>query len=478
MKKNFTKILAPSIFLFLIVIGKQLVAQPYDFQDVALQSRWDDTTLTADNWVNSRYSGCWGWANPVDNKEYAIIGSNDGTHIIEITDPANPELRAYVPGLQVNCVWREYKTYQHYLYMVSDDNTPNGMQIADLSYLPDSVHIVYSGSSIFSRCHTIWVDGDKLYGGSVTGGVVGSYASMAVFSLANPELPALLRTLNADYPAISTVHDMFVRNDTVYASCGYAGLFIYKFNANNTFTLLSNLTSYPDQGYNHSSSLTADGQTLIFMDEVPSQLAVKVLNVSDISNPVVTTTFKSSLGDTPHNPFVMGNDYVVCANYQDGIQIYNISDPANPVKTGFFDTHYQTPVNNVSNGYVGCWGAYPYFPSGNLIAADMQNGLFILNPAAALGVHQNPAITQSSATAFYNAANNSFDLSVKSSANQKMNIEVVDILGQKVFATENSFKKDIATPLSISCSGLAKGVYTIRISGEEFSFTRKVFKSL
>ncbi|MCF6342877.1 MAG: T9SS type A sorting domain-containing protein [Bacteroidales bacterium] len=30
--------------------------------------------------------------------------------------------------------------------------------------------------------------------------------------------------------------------------------------------------------------------------------------------------------------------------------------------------------------YDGCWGAYPFLPSGNILASDMQEGLYILEP--------------------------------------------------------------------------------------------------
>jgi hypothetical protein len=54
----------------------------------------------------------------------------------------------------------------------------------------------------------------------------------------------------------------------------------------------------------------------------------------------------------------------------------------NPVRTGYFDTHNQTPMGGPypSPAYQGAWGAYPYLPSGNVLVSDMQNGLFVLDP--------------------------------------------------------------------------------------------------
>jgi choice-of-anchor B domain-containing protein len=475
MKKTSTKIILLAQLIFCLCNVQKINAQTYDALNISLLGHYDDTTYVANNWVNSKYAGCWGWYNPADNKEYAIVGGSNGTYFIEITNPATPVVRDYIPGIQVNCVWREIKTYQNYCYIVSDDSPPNGLQIADMSYLPDSVHVVHSGNSIIEQCHTIFVDGNKLYGGYVRGGVVGFGTSMAVFSLANPAAPSLLRRLDQDDPTIGLVHDMFVRNDTVYASCGYDGLFMYKFNTNNTFSALANLTSYPEQGYNHSGSLTDDGHTFIFMDEVPDGLAIKSLDVSDIVNPTVVATFRSSIGDTPHNPFVIGNNYVVCANYQDGIQVYDISDPVSPVRTGYFDTHWQTTISDTMWSYLGCWGAYPYLPSRNLIAIDMQNGLYILNAASALGIPQNPAAPQNAANAYYDGSSNSFNVLISSAVKQNISIELFDMLGQIVYSKNNIFIAG-SSAMTIGTNRFAKGIYTLNLKGENFSFTKKVCK--
>ncbi|MEO5572110.1 MAG: choice-of-anchor B family protein [Bacteroidia bacterium] len=461
--------------LFCFVLIQKINAQTYDALNISLLGHFDDTSYVANNWVNSKYAGCWGWFNPADKKEYAIIGGSKGIYYIEITDPKAPVLRDYLPGINPNCVWREIKTYQHYSYMVSDDVVPNGLQIADLSYLPDSVHIVHSSNSIIERCHTIFIDGNKLYGGLVRGGVAGPGSSMAVYSLANPEAPSLLRTLNDDDPTIGLVHDMFVRNDTVYASCGNQGLYIYKFNPSNTFSTLSYLNAYPYQGYNHSGGLTADGKTFIFMDEVPQHLPIKSLDISDLANPVVVANFKSSEGDTPHNPFVIGNDYVVCCNYQDGIQIYKISDPAHPVRTGYFDTHWQTTISDSSWGYTGCWGAYPYLPSGNMIVTDMQNGMYILNAAAALGIPQNAPVGQNSANIYYSGNDNSFEMQITSATRQKMNLELFDVLGQLIYSSGENLDPGVASK-SINAAGFAKGIYIFSLKGDDFNYTKKIFK--
>ncbi|PBQ33509.1 hypothetical protein CNR22_17575 [Sphingobacteriaceae bacterium] len=361
------------VLFFTIKISAQ-----YSASNFTLVSVTDpETTFNPDN---QKYSGCWGWFHPTKNKEFAIACSHRGTYWIDVTVAATPSVSAYKAGKLSGCTWREAKSYRNYLYVISDDAGSNSLQIFDMHYLPDSVHKVYDGQTLFSRGHTLHITNDKLYIGSATLG--NSFSSMQVYSLANPELPVLLRKLEQDYPTINHVHDMLVRNDTVYASCGYQGLFVYKFTAANTFSLLGSLTSYPSSGYNHSSAITPDGRTLVFMDEVPSGLPIKVADVTNLSNIQVLATINQFPQTTPHNPFMGNNTYCFASSYQDGLQLFDISTPASPVLAGYFDTHPQSGGNNnvwsSSSTYDGQWGSYPYLPSGNIFALDRTNGAFLL----------------------------------------------------------------------------------------------------
>src|SRR5688572_16361770 len=76
------------------------------------------------SWASSQpgrdYNDVWGYA--ANGREYAIIGSNWGTHFVDITNPATPVEVASFPGTtQVpfgQTSWRDYKTYGNYAYAV------------------------------------------------------------------------------------------------------------------------------------------------------------------------------------------------------------------------------------------------------------------------------------------------------------------------------------------------------------------------
>ncbi|MBI4417871.1 MAG: hypothetical protein HY563_03775, partial [Ignavibacteriales bacterium] len=100
------------------------------------------------------YNDCWGYVAP-DGKEYALLGVRDGTSIIDITDA--PTLTEVDFVQTDNTTWKDIKTYRHYAYVVTD-GIGRGIQIIDLSTLPDSVYLVGTfGGSTF-RSHNISID--------------------------------------------------------------------------------------------------------------------------------------------------------------------------------------------------------------------------------------------------------------------------------------------------------------------------------
>lgn len=443
-------------------------------QNINLLGTWDDPSIPPESIHGLRYSSIWGYTQA--SREYAIVGAGNGNYFIDVTNPASPVQIDFVAGRRDSCVYHENKTYQHYAYCISDDgvnsHNQNSFQIVDLQYLPDSVHVVYDDTALFVRSHSLYVDGDKLYCGSVTTNK--TFHSMAVFSLANPESPVFLRALEQDYPAINHVHDMFVRNDTVYASCGYNdGLHIYKFNGSN-FVEIGSVPSYPQQGYNHSGWLTDDGKTYVFADEVPANLDVKVIDVSDMSNIALTDLFNCGTTATPHNIYVLGNDKAVIAYYKDGLQIFDITDPANVAKTGYYDTDptdgtaYSYYVNPT---YQGAWGAYPFLPSGIVLVNDMQNGLFIFDASQALGVKENnqESIT---ATIYPNPSTGKFQ--IQSSKFQVGRIDIYNMLGEKIY---HDVISSGARNLQIDLSNQPDGIYFLTIKTGEATLSKKLIKS-
>ena len=117
---------------------------------------------------------------------------------------------------------------------------------------------------------------------------------------------------------------------------------------------------------------------------------------------------------SPHNPVVAGN-YLYVSWYQAGLQVFNISNPANPVRVGQYDTFApafrpipeekqslrQTDpwdmicgVEAVQNGlptnYDGDWAVYPFLGLSKIIVGDLASGLFVLDATRIASVTRYP----------------------------------------------------------------------------------------
>ncbi len=335
--------------------------------------QWDDPNLPS--FFGLRYNDIWGWENPEDDRAYAIIGTSRSTLFIDVTDPANPVLSDSIAGEHTRCIHRDFKTYRHYAYGVADQGARSTLQVFDMSTLPDSVSLVYNSNEFFSRAHNIFIDENagRLY---VVGSNTQNGGIITLDLTETPEEPTLLSSLDLG----SYTHDIFVRNDTAWMSNGNNGLVVYDYEDANNPVVLGRLESYPEQGYNHSSWLSADGKKLVMADETHGK-AMKLVNTSDLQSMSVSSVFKSALlapadeGSIPHNPFVTEN-YAVISYYHDGVQVFDISDPENVVNVAYYDTY---PNHSDYGGFEGCWGVYPFFNSGMIIASDQSTGLYILH---------------------------------------------------------------------------------------------------
>ncbi len=465
-------------FLFLFVSFLSFTkAQTYSSQNISLLSLIDPNTNTATIGPDGRkYAGCWGWYQANKNKEYAIVCASNGTYFIDVTIPATPSVSAFVPG-RAQSTNREAKTYQNYCYIVCDEAPPNTFQIVDMSTLPATVTLIYDDKTYFERGHTIYIEQDKMYIG-ITTYSTGISSPMNVYSLATPTAPVLLRESKQDYPIISTVHDMYVRHDTVYASCGYQGLHIFKFNSNNTFTEMGSYTNYTSSAFNHSSMLTQNGKYLIFCDEDPAGLPIRFVDVQNFSNIQPVQTFNPYPGTTPHNPFLIGNKWAIVSCYQDGLYIYDVSQPGNVGgPSGFFDTYPQSGGNigdYMGQNYRGNWGNYPYLPSGIIIATDMQNGVFILDASAAfnnfVGIKNNYK-NSNDLFVYPNPASEKVYVNYQGTFSSK--IELKNIFGQLML--EKKFTGTFND--SIDLKNLANGTYLISLFSNNQSVTKKLIIS-
>ena len=315
-------------------------------------------TWTSELTNNGGYMDIWGYH--ANGREYAIISHFSYVFFVEVTDPFNPILIASFPGS--NSPTRDVKTYRDRAYV--SGNTA-GLAIYDLSGLPYEVREVHNGFDYIDGAHNIFIDEDegRLY--STRG---------KIFDLSNdPDDPVLIAEGSA-----TRGHDLFVRDNIAYVSKGSPGYAIYDVSqADDPIQLVSVQTN----GYNHSSWLTEDNRYAVFAEETRG-LPLGIIDLKDIreNDLSIVSYFKEPLlapedeNSIPHNPFIR-EDFVFVSYYEDGVLVFDISDVNNPKRVAFYDTY---PDNTSYNGFQGCWGVYPFLPSGTIIASDQAYGLVVM----------------------------------------------------------------------------------------------------
>ncbi len=323
------------------------------------------------------YNDVWGYSH--DGKEILVYGARDKIAIVDVTDCANPmEEEVIIDGNTT--FWRDFKDYGDYIYAVCDQGS-EGLEI-----ISKDDYTWTQNTDDFTRAHNIFVDqaNARLY---VVGfAQQGASKAMIIYDLSStPEDPQLMATINFnnfdDNNPLSNwyVHDVYVRDNIAYCSHGEIGTYgIWDFTNATSPILLGTSLSDGLGNYNHSSWVTPDLQYAYIAEELP-QKEMTILDISDVSDIQYIGQFSDPLlsgAPTPpraHNPFIRA-DLLYISYYHDGIKVYDITDPTQPVIEGYFDTS----VGHTSYaGYRGAWGIYPYLSNGCIGVSDIQEGLLL-----------------------------------------------------------------------------------------------------
>jgi len=330
---------------------------------------------------NQGLNDIWGYVDELGN-EYALVGGTKGTSVVDVTDPSNPIELFYEPGME--SVWRDLKTYGDYAYVTTE--AQNGLLIIDLSPLPASsvLPVAYYGGPVgqeWSSAHNLYVD--TLGYAYIFGANRGNGGCIILDVATDPMNPTEVGVFDDWY-----VHDGFAENDTMYLGHITDGFFSVVDVQDRANPVLLGTHATPSN-FSHNV-WTSDGQYAFTTDEV-SHGYIGAYDISDPSNIVEVDRIQSSpgAGVIPHNTHVNGN-YIITSYYSDGVTVHDITHPYNLIEVGNYDTY---PDQTTS--YDGCWGAYPFFPSGNIVASDRSEGLFVLGPNYTQAAYLEGVITNS-----------------------------------------------------------------------------------
>jgi choice-of-anchor B domain-containing protein len=354
-----------------------------------------------------RVNDIWGWTDPETGTEYALIGRNEGTSFVDLSDPGNPVYVGNLPmteGARAN-VWRDIKVYKNHAYIVADGAGEHGMQILDLTILRefDGEPLQLEATAMYrdiNSAHNVVINEDTGFayivgasGGGVTCG--GGLHMLNIQDPANPEFAGCFADPSTGRSGTGYSHDA---QCVVYNGPDeeHKGSEIC-FGANETAVSIADVTdkenpialstaTYPDYGYVHQGWLTEDHRYFFQNDELDELMGnvdrtrTMVWDVTDLDDPQLLREFFVEVPSSDHNLYIKDNK-MYQSNYVSGLQVIDVSDPANPVKVGEFDTD---PFSKDAPGFSGTWSNYPFFKSGLVIMSSGREGLFVLdtNPKA------------------------------------------------------------------------------------------------
>lgn len=342
-------------------------------------------------------SDIWGWTDPLTSTEYALVGRNDGLAIVDLSRPHEPRPIAFLAAAVAPSPWRDVKVYANHAYVVADGAPGHGIQILDLTRLRGLTEFTelaedarYTG---VSSVHNIAINEETGFAYSVGNNTGGDTCGggLHMLDLTNPTSPSFV---GCHAPAGTGLGGTGYTHDVqcvVYRGpdSAYLGREIC-IGSNENVIAVSDVTDkanpttlasagYPDFGYVHQGWLSEDHRFFFQNDEVDevsgrvARTRLLVWDVTDLDDPVLATEHLGPNAAIDHNLYVRG-DLAYHSNYNFGMRLLDVSNPANPQELGFFDTVPETDATL----FGGSWSTYPFFDSGIVIVTSKNEGLFVL----------------------------------------------------------------------------------------------------
>jgi len=361
-------------------------ADKYPCKNVDLMSYLPMSTIGGGNG-----NDIWGWTDPTNNKEYALVGRSNGTSFVDVTNASSPVYLGNLPSNGGTSSWRDIDVYADHAFIVADFVTGHGMQVFDLTRLRTvtspqtfTADKIYTG---FGPAHTITANpktGFVYANGSNT-----CSGGSHMIDVRTPKNPVNAGCVSQD----GYVHDnhcvTYDGPDTRYTGreiCVNSNedyLTIVDVTTKSSPVQLSR-TTYTGAKYVHQGWFTKDKRHFLLDDELDEQnggtdkrAKTYIWDMSSLTAPRMTGTYNSAVEAIDHQMFVVG-DYAYQSNYRAGLRILDVKNVANNQlsEAAFFDI-YET-ADGV--GFNGTWANYPFFKSGNVIVNGIEQGLFVVRP--------------------------------------------------------------------------------------------------
>jgi hypothetical protein len=296
----------------------------------------------------------------------AVLGSaNNAAYLIDVSNPANPQLRStivtqsFTPDVQI-------KDTLVYLGLSPGQGIYSGDAVLIVNVAnPDSPQVVGTfGHPGMTDCPALFLADTLLFAGSYGG------RQLEIINVANPAEPESVGSWL--YPQAGSVvgahiHDIFVRDHIVYLAYWEAGLQIVDV-SNPASPVWIGQVAIPGTTCH---SLWVDANRRAYVVDLHSQFPSSVLHVIDLSDPADAHILSSQYWCT-RDPlhFLSGNDrvpgVVMAAHHTCGVWAID----ADAVGNSYVVDEYTHPGD-----LLGFWGAA--FDGRYVYGANMEHGLYV-----------------------------------------------------------------------------------------------------
>ena len=292
----------------------------------------------------------WGWTDPLDGKEYALMGCDNGISFVDISTPDVPVFLGRLPTHEHDHVvdspdhegdslWRDVRVYANHAFVVSEQ-PEHRLQVFDLTQLRDVVSppVTFTETALYEglqTTHTVAIN--EATGFVYAAGTDTCAGGLHMINAQDPLNPTFAGCVSQDGYTHETQCVTYAGPDT-----DYTGDEICFSSNTDTLTIVNvtnksapvqiSRTGYAGWGYTHQGWLTEDHAHFLLNDELDEvndghNSYTYIWDLADLDAPVLLGHYTGPTRAIDHNLYIR-NGYAYESNYRAGLRILDVTGVA------------------------------------------------------------------------------------------------------------------------------------------------------